>query len=862
MRPVRIALGAAALLCAAAFAFADKGRSEGSFVDAAGKAHRWQVTRSHALLWDGTLYAPAGTVFHSRFLAQPSDAAFAEDKDQLKRLREAGIQDVWVDPGRGLLGCEAAQTQRLVHLLEEQGFRYGLAVQDRASEPLIGYAPQMDANAVPEAVLKAGGQLQWTTKAPGARRVHWALVDPEQDLVFATGKTDVESGLATLKIDLKKSKLGGRDKALLYVVPERPVAAEDAGSFADLWRGTAAYQKQLVAYMRSVKFGPGLRFIINPLDTGDGLVGAEGGMFPSSAEFRADFSDWLKRRTSINDINIRWAMTSTHIHSLEVAGRLVPTWPRDDPPEKEGWLIDPVEQAAYQVVPRRCRIWDDYQTFRTDSLKRTMNQVASAIKSAGPNVPVIYSWNGFQPLWSNQQAVAGYDGIAPTLDASGNRLLKSAGAALSQAEQSSMSWWLVAGRLRLPETGGRSSLSEQWSLLRDAGFKGFFIDPASGDPTADALAGAAELRESMALDQDLPTYLPKVCFYPAFIPNAGRTARLPNGVWWLPSMQNARQMRLGSRIQGYDIDYPFGEERGDIPSATVLWSPTGKVETSFQLTLANQLTIRDSSGKEAKVKPKNGKVFLTLTDTPVVLQGLDPFKLFPQEVAQESLDELDALLTEAEAQQMDTRAVRGIYSDAKAMLSPASAAQVNQLISTPIAGMRRLLSPYQWVEGERPLEHNFSGQAFLDGTSEGRYLVLDRQRAATSGLYTARYVLNLMRDATYDVWIAGRVPGRAGTSAIQWAVDSQPLQDADQVEVSGGEYAPGIAWYRVGQATLEKGRHVVTIAVQPVKGVRSVFGIDALVLAREPFQPKGIEPPEWIKPKNNARANVGAGPGR
>src|SRR5436190_16361996 len=104
MSPVRTAAGAALLLLSIApAAFAEKGRSEGTYVDTAGKRHAWRVNPSHALIWDGGAYTPAGAVFHSRFLAQPSEASFARDREALKSLRDAGVEDVWIDPDRRLL---------------------------------------------------------------------------------------------------------------------------------------------------------------------------------------------------------------------------------------------------------------------------------------------------------------------------------------------------------------------------------------------------------------------------------------------------------------------------------------------------------------------------------------------------------------------------------------------------------------------------------------------------------------------------------------------------------------------------------------------------------------------------------------
>jgi hypothetical protein len=124
----RIALAGvlAALFCAAAGA--DKGANEGAYVEPGGARHEWRVERTHSLTWDGKPYLPAGVVFHSQFLKSPSDDSLARDAAELERLKSGGVQDIWVEPGRGLLETKVSDTQKLIDALEARGFRYGLRI--------------------------------------------------------------------------------------------------------------------------------------------------------------------------------------------------------------------------------------------------------------------------------------------------------------------------------------------------------------------------------------------------------------------------------------------------------------------------------------------------------------------------------------------------------------------------------------------------------------------------------------------------------------------------------------------------------------------------------------------------------------
>src|SRR5687767_13345696 len=126
----------AALFCAAAGA--DKGANEGAYVEQGGARHEWRIERTHSLTWDGKPYLPAGVVFHSQFLKAPSDDSLAKDTAELDRLSAGGVQDIWIEPGRGLLETKVADTQQLLDALEARRFRYGLRIGDRQAWPLVG----------------------------------------------------------------------------------------------------------------------------------------------------------------------------------------------------------------------------------------------------------------------------------------------------------------------------------------------------------------------------------------------------------------------------------------------------------------------------------------------------------------------------------------------------------------------------------------------------------------------------------------------------------------------------------------------------------------------------------------------------
>jgi hypothetical protein len=845
---------AAAWLCTAARA--DKGLNNGVYRDREGKEHTWVLERSHLMTWNEKPYVPVGIVFRSAYLSAPSADALQKDGTELDRLKSAGIQDIWIEPGRGLLQNTVQQTQTIIDAVETRGFRYGLRVGDRFQQPLVGFSPTLVPIKVPVAKLQPGKLETWDVQVPGSRRVLYTIADLGKDdtihnWAVATGEALVERDRAHLEVQFRNSRLLGKSRGLLLVVPEVQVEVEDLGSFGDLWVGMERYAEQLKKYLQALKFGAGLRFVLDPFAAGDGTVGQEDMVFPSSQEFRAGFKEWLSKRVGINGINNRWRLTDGRLTGLEQAARLVPAWPSNDPPDGDGWLIDPVDKVSYRCVPRQSEIWKDLGEFRADALKRWMDSITTTLKQEGLNVPMIFSWGAYHPLFTNSPSPAGYDGLGGQLYGNAATLDRDLGAyALAQAEEADRNTWLIATRLAGPvgPEGNPAPLTDTgqlraaWEAIRGVGFRGVFLDPQQAP---NAVAMARELAAAASADSaDMRKKVP-ICFFPLALATADRVTRLSNGVWWLPSGTLARILRYGDTVMGYEIGSPFGDDHS-VRTGTVLWSTRGKQEFSFYVNKLQRLSFFDSAGQPLKIVPKKEQVKLTLTNEPLVATGLDIGATFPVELAVAQLKEMDALLKQAEAEKGDTAALRILYKDAVKSLAPNSAAAIYNSMAPHVARLRVEVTPYIWLEGERPLSHNFSGTAFQAGSSTGTYLKLDRGATPPFGVYKARYGVEVRRDASYEIWIAGRVPGRAGVSPLIWQMDEEVPVTVRSATPSGSDYSNGMAWYSLGRMTLKAGVHELTLFV-PEKaggaGGRYAMGIDAIVLSRDTFHPNGIEKP-------------------
>jgi hypothetical protein len=867
--PVGCLLALAFSLCVGARA--ERGQNAGIYRDGAGGQHAWVIQRSHALHWDDKPYVPSGVVFRSAYLKAPSAATLQTDAQELDQLRAAGILDLWVEPQRGLLECSVEETQAVVDLLESRGFRYGFRVGDRHRGPLTGFSPTLSPMRLSATRLQPGAHETWIIPTPKARRAVYAVVsaapdERRQDFTIATGEASVDANGATVDVRLRNSSLLGKTRGLLWVVPEVEIEPEELGSFGDLWAGMQGYTVRLKRHLQAVKFGPGLRFLLDPFAAGDGSVGREELVFPSSPAFHEAFKEWLTRRTGgILSLNLHWRTTDRRINDYEQAARMIPLWARNDPPEEDGWLFDPVEKQAYRCTPRQSAIWRDLEEFRTQTLKRWMNSICTQLRTEGLNVPMLFTWSAYHPLFTNNPSAAGYDGLGAQLFGQPASLgAETAAYALAQAEGADRCTWLVATRLAGPPgpNGAPAALASSgeakalWQAALEVGFRGVYLDPQQV-PNAGAVArelAAAQSASSAVVDR-----VPRVCFFPMALLATERASRLSNGVWWVPSQNPAGVLTLGGTMRGYQIDHPFGPDHS-VESGVVLWTTSGKQEATFYADRPDALQLYSTAGEPMKFEKKKFEFKLQLSEQPVVATGIQGSSLFPMEQATLALEEFDALLKVAEARKLDSASHRSVYQEAKRNLTVGTAAVVHNMVQPNLSQLRRELTPYIWLEGERSSSHNFTGIAYQPGASAGTYLRLDRLSAPQAGVMRARYLFDIRRDGSYEIWIAGRVPGRPGVSPLLWQIDDEVAVELRQAEPKGADYASGLAWFTLGRLTLKAGRHELTLVVAEKaegEGGKYAAGIDTVVLSQEPFNPRGIERPFNPRAEEKARTEGG-----
>ncbi len=638
-------LAAFLILCAAVIIPA----MAGTFKDRDGGSHTWSVDDAHTLTWDGKPYVPFGIVFEPRYLtAGQTDANWTADEQDIQAFKLAGVNDIIIRPTNGLTTIPAEAVQRVMDLLEKNGLRYGLELYDPDYAPLQGYVIQPTMNRT-DAVVSSG---EVTHSLPDSDLAIYALVDAKTGELKDYGSKPLADGQFSTSVIVRN----GAAHVMLYY-PRKTIPKS---SLFDLWRGFDQHRDRLIVTLKQIKFGKGLRFFIDPFGEGFSIGSDTDGVIPTSTAFRFEYAAWLTKRYSTpGDLNIAWGIVKHDINTFDEATRLIPLW-------KDGRgaasVYDDGLSKAYPADAARSAIWNDLKEFRAYSVRAYMDAMADVAKRVSADVPVIYSANGLQPIFQ-ATGKTGYDGLVMP-DAEGNAaLIASAGRALSLAESSKRQMWLVA---HLRPAGGiypkKQDLFAAMNTSHDLGAKGFFVDDARGTGVdgADLVSWLAEYSSLSTNDRLFATYRPHVVYYPDGVAHAA-IRKLANGSWWLPSLVAGMNLDLGANYAAYAVMDPQTYD-----TTICVWSLTGT--QTLHLASDNAITVISSSGSRTDIKPKKGRMELTVGSEPIFVHGMAPEQFMPVEIAMNAIADLEKLIARAEQKHMDTSDYRQKVKDAKAML--------------------------------------------------------------------------------------------------------------------------------------------------------------------------------------------------
>ncbi len=464
---------------------------QGVYTDAAGARHRWKIDRAHTLIWNGKPFLPLGTWFVSHYLDTGKEEQWAQDVAALEQLVSKGITDFYI----GWAGRPPEQYQRLIDWFEAHGCTYGIIPARYDWDPLHGYKMTAHKLDIPRADAVRVSSDSERLKLAGAAFV--AVDDAGKILAAGTRQADAAGG----GVSLEDERLGGRG-SLWYI---RRIEVADANGF-DWWSGSDRHKANVIAFLKALKTGPGLRLIIDPFFNEEGFYWGTENVIPDSPAYRAAFRGWLgERHRSVASLNEAWAVMGDTVETFEQAARLIPivVGQRHG---SVGYLLDPSTQSVFRVDLRKSVVLLDLLEGRDTLYARLHNDIAGAIRARAVDVPVVYKrvgwlWRGFINL-SNQ---GGFDGLGLEVYKAGEGYGVPAATYLSELRQSKRPMWYVTTETNHAPEGerpaglvGYPSREVMWAELdrqMALGVKGIYLfaaQPQNGrkifEPQYDLLA--------------------------------------------------------------------------------------------------------------------------------------------------------------------------------------------------------------------------------------------------------------------------------------------------------------------------------------------------------------------------------------
>lgn len=623
-----------------------------TFRDCEGTAHSWTVDEAHALVWEGAPYIPFGIVFVPKYLTSgQTDENWTADEQDVASFKLAGVTDVVVKPGKGMTSVPVEAFQRIIDLLEANELRYGVELYDPEYAPMSGYVIEPTVNRAEG--IRSSGQV--TRSFPDAKTALYALCDARTGEIESAGREAVMNGEVTVYVAPRTST-----NHILLFYPQKAIAggSEEGGLF-DVWSDFDVHRDRLVWYLSRLNFGKGLRFFIDPFTENIGMEGEAESLIPTSPAFRFEYAAWLSKKYGTpRDLNISWGILQHDVGSFEEATRLIPLWRSG---RGAAVVYDDGTAKKYPVDAAKSGIWVDFLEFRASSVRAYMDAAADVVKRFAADVPMVYTATGLQPFFQTSGSV-GYDGLAVPA-AGGEAMVESAGRVLSLAESSSRKMWIIS---RLKPAGAayvkKEDLFADINTIRDLGAKGFIVNDVrrSAIEGANLLTWLAEYSSLSGGDKQFASYRPRAIYYPDGIAHASVT-RLSNGAWWLPALLKGYSLYLGSSLAGYVV---ADSKR---PGADIhIWSLEGT--RTIRLVSSQAVTVTQISGDTTEVKPKKGRVALTVGEEPILVQGIAPDQFLPVEVVAEAMQGLEEAISRAERKKMDASDYKAKLKDAKAML--------------------------------------------------------------------------------------------------------------------------------------------------------------------------------------------------
>ena len=826
-------------------------KAGGTFVDKAGGSHTWTINEAHALIWDGKPFIPVGGMFCSKYLTNAqTDENWNADVEALKALKSKGILDIYVNPVKGATGRPTAAWQKLVDHLDSEGFRYGIELADGPTKPLMGWVIR------PNIYRLAGIKEERTVDLTLPYTVGgvWSIADAKSGEIIKMGSLKPDNGKVSVEV-----RGTPESPRVLLIYPIKQVNA-GADGLQNFWEGYSEYRDRVLATFGGVKFGPGMRFWVDPFMNEMGLRGETKHMIPASKSYQTEFESWLhKKYTDFAALARAWSLDK-QVKTYEQASQLIPLWG-----DKKGLtsLYNTATGDTYKLSSNNSKMWEDIEEFRHSSIKQYLNDISTLLKRQIANVPVVVKWTANYPFLLNDKT-NGFDGIGVEAYAKPSQLGKLAGAqCLAIAEQSRRPMWLLTTETQSTSAAekqgiayaSKEELMASLNALKDSGSKGFYVFgfqllPQPRWNNFEMLRAPEQLDWLKSFQERLDTevlfadWKPRTVWFSAENPCGADITRLEQDLWWLPSQSKAEELSVEQGVSGYAINDADG-------TAIYIWTTRTPRMLDFQPPAGIRPLIYFTG---VDVQPRQAKyekniVSIPLTKSPAIIRGIPPAGIMTSTTLLHQVEYLTTLVARAKAMKMMVGAHEMVLENAKQMIKSDRLGLAADTLQRSISELEIQVSPVFWTEGEQSSENSFEEAAYSDSTSGMRYLKLNTDMDPPMTPYAASFPVYAATEGDYEIWVAGTPPGQPWTSPVSWQMDESSWTPAGVVAPKGEAYAPDFYWSKISTAHLAPGKHILRLRVdgrrqEPDKNY--VMSIDAIVISKEPFIPDGARRPEML----------------
>ncbi|MCE5315463.1 MAG: hypothetical protein ABFD49_10750 [Armatimonadota bacterium] len=804
-------------------AYGIKYKTSGTFTDSTGSAHTWSINDAHTLVWDAEPYIPVGGVFESRYISRDAtEENYQADIKDLEAIRAGGLTDIVLKANKPMTSADPKALQRIVDYLDEAGFTYGIEMDDGPTQALNGYPVSPNLYRLEGPSDERNIVCSW----PDVDSALYIIFNKFDNTVVERGGAIVRGGKVT--ISLRESLRSGQ---ILIVYPHKRFKSVAEGGMADMWSGFGEYRDRMIAFLKQVKFGRGMRFVLEPFTSKMDFTGAMTSFLPDSAGFRLGLEAYLTRKYQHEgSLNSAWGMND-NLDSIEAGARLLPLWAsgRGMP-----YAYDRASANLYSIDVTVTQMWRDIVDYRDSSAQEFMNTISDVIRKQCVNVPVIFKGTKYHRVYANPFGKGGYDGLGAQAYGTGDRPVTSvAGPLYSLAEESAKTTWFIVAATG-SSTGtcysDEKAMSGALDYLREVGCKGFFVERLLNDTQQiDWLKGFKDkIRPAGFAD-----FKPEVISYPTSVMTGAYAKRLMPNTWWLPTLQTGKTSYVGDGLSAYTLT---GEDR------TYIWSNIGDKAVTVETPTTGLPNVLFPPNANL-VKRKDGTFTMTLTDVPTIIKGMDFSLVFPAETAQMEMDKLSALIIEADRAAISVTRPKGSLDRARDYVKNGQYMQAWDMARTAMLELLPQVGADVWLEGEQCRAENFDNVVPAPGASDGLVLVLDTNEDPPLTPYSASFTVDAQGNSSYEMWIAGTPPSDG--SPMSYTVDDINWTPLAAVDGSVESYGPGLSWYKIGAINLFPGKHILRLRADGRRSVdnRYYFAVDAVVLSPRGFKPNGVIKP-------------------